>query len=128
MQRAHEILSRIYSEQARSFGSDNEDSLDTAGHLADAKRDLGRLAEAIALRRSLHGRLERVYGETHHHTLENEVLLAALLDNQGAIDEAREIFERMQPVVRRILGPDHRLTHHITAGLSWLSELDRAAR
>ena len=58
----------------------------------------------------LWARRRRLQGETHAQTLATQWLLADVLVHQNKLDEAREIRDRWLPVVRRVLGPDHRTT------------------
>ena len=75
------------------------------------------LAESTVLRRRVLAGRRRLLGETHWHTLECEALLAMELAEQDQIAEAREIRDRLLPIVRRILGPAHRIT-------GWLNDPD----
>ena len=74
-------------------------------------------SEAVMLQRRVLSGFRLVHGNNHAFTLESEVILASMLVEQNKIDEAREIYDRLSPIVRRILGPRHRVT-------GWLNEPD----
>ena len=88
-----------------------------AQYLADTQRDAGKLKKSLSLRRDTLPRLRRVYGDIHLQSLNCRVGLIRCLVDSERFDEARAEHESLFPVVRRVLGPDHRLT-------SWLLHPD----
>ena len=75
------------------------------------------LAASTTLQRRVLAGQRRLLGDTHFWTLESELALADTLVEMNELDEAREIRDRLLPVVTRILGPDNRLAH-------WLNRPD----
>mmetsp|Transcript_4544 Transcript_4544/g.13427 ORF Transcript_4544/g.13427 Transcript_4544/m.13427 type:complete len:182 (+) Transcript_4544:608-1153(+) len=111
LRRAHEILTRVYSLKADCLGGDDLETLDTAGNLAFAQNMLGMDSEAVLLQRRALAGLRRALGETHLRTFEAHLQLAqTLARTTTGVNEAREIVDRVHPVARRVLGPEHGVT------------------
>ena len=109
MEYALQTLTRVHAWKIQYYGRDNERTVYSAAHLAYVQRRLGLLREAISLRRTTLDAARRTLGDAHWRSLECEVLLAEALIEVGDLNEAREIKDRLLPVVSRVLGPDHRL-------------------
>ena len=112
------ILTRVLAWKTNAYGRDHELTLSVVGLLAGAQARLGNVAEAERLYRDLWAANRRVHGAEHAATLEAAVLLVETLVCQrmkipGKIDEARDIYTQIEPVVRRVLGPEHDLARFL---------------
>jgi len=68
------------------------------------------LSEAEELYQKTLAAHRRLNGETNFRTLQCRVFHVQILVDMGRA-EAREMHAELLPVVTRVLGPDHRLTH-----------------
>ena len=71
---------------------------------------LGRYAEAEGLVRETFDAQQRVFGEHHLQTLEKRTTLVQLLIFQEKFAAALAEYDKLLPVLTRVLGPDHRLS------------------
>jgi len=108
-----QTLMRTHAWKLRKFGRDDDVTLESAGYLANALRKVGEFSKGERLLRDVIARRRRINGATHFHTLENQWQLAILLTRQKKNDEASQLRDRVLPVVRRVLGPDHRITQDL---------------
>ena len=90
-----------------SCKKDEVRTLKFAARLADIKRRLGRLQEAVALhKKALAGQINLV-GRDHTDTLMTKHSLAVVYRNQGLLSEAAELCNEVLGDRMKILGKDH---------------------
>jgi len=118
LQSALETLSRVYAWRIRLFGRDHEDTMTTAGHLADSLRIAGNLVKAESLYREVLERRSRVLGPDHVDSFYGEFTLIGCLIRSGQIAEAHERQVQLLPCARRVLGPRHDLTEKLAGMFS----------
>ncbi len=94
----------------RRLGDSEDSILVTQSNLASTYQFLGRVEEALSMRRDVYSRCARLYGEEHRETLIEASNLANLLEDLKRFEEVRALFRRTMPIARRILGEGHRLT------------------
>jgi len=87
-----------------------EDILEVQANLAITYGNLGRLEEALQMKREVYaGHLKRD-GEEHHHTLIAALNYAAALPGAKRFKEAKSLLRKAMPVARRVLGESHGVT------------------
>ena len=105
-----------------SCKKDEVRTLKFAARLADIKRRLGRLQEAVALhKKALAGQINLV-GRDHTDTLMTKHSLAVVYRNQGLLSEAAELYNEVLGDRMKILGkhhPDTLRTKHNLALVYW---------
>ena len=95
-------------------GSDPEESILLAqGNLACTYRALGRLEEALRMRRDLYSECVRIHGKESHETLVEAISYANALIDLKRFKEARSLMREAVPVARRILGESQEHTLRI---------------
>jgi len=92
------------------IGAREENMLIAQGNLASTYQMLGRLDEALSMRRDVYSGTLRLYGEEHEDTLREANNYANSLVNQERLEEAKELLRKSIPVARRVLGESHQLT------------------
>ena len=80
------------------------------GNLATTYRRLGRLEEALPLRRDVYSGTLKLEGAEHEDTLLEANNYAMSLKSLQRFEEARSLVHRTIPVARRVLGEGHYLT------------------
>ena len=94
----------------RRVGAAEEDLLVARGNLAGTYRNLGRIEEALQMRRDVYFGLLRLYGEEHGETLREANNYANSLIQLRRYKEARPVLRKMMPVARRVLGESDGIT------------------
>ena len=94
----------------RRLGGSEQDVLTVQGNLASTYQLLGRLEDALRLKRDVYcGRL-KLNGKEHDATFRAANNYAALLKKLNLFEEAKVLLRKTMPVARRVLGESHRLT------------------
>jgi len=92
------------------LGASERDILITQGNLSNTYSRLGRLEEALRVRRDVYSRHLELNGEEHETTLVEAYNLAYLIVDLEGYDEARSLLRKTTPVARRVLGESKDLT------------------
>ena len=87
-----------------------EDILVVQSNLAITYEELGRLEEALQLKRDVYSGRLKLSGEEHERTLIAANNYAVSLNGLQRFDEAKLLLRRTIPVARRVLGDDNILT------------------
>ena len=93
----------------RRLGADEEGVLITRGNIAMSYRRLGRLEDALRMRRDIYSGWLRLEEENHNTFREANNYASSLIHLQHYA-EARSLLRRTIPVARRVLGEEDRLT------------------
>ena len=80
------------------------------GNLANTYNSLGRLEEAMCLRRAVYSGDLRLYGEEHKETLIDSHNYANNLICLERFGEVKQLLHKLLPVARRVLGEDDIIT------------------
>ena len=80
------------------------------GNLASTYRSLGRLDEAMQMRRDVYSATVKLNGDEHNDTLIEAANYASLLIELKRFEEAKTLLRKSIPVARRVLGESHELT------------------
>ena len=91
----------------RRLGASEEDILVTQSNLAITYQKLGRLEEALSLRRDVYSGQLKLDGEEHEDTLVAADNYAASLFCLERYREAKALYRKKMPVARRVLGDSH---------------------
>jgi len=101
----------------RRLCASEEDLLVVQGNLANTYQKLGRLEEALCMRRDVYFGYLKLNGEVHEDTLRarNMILAAnnyayALVVTVKRFEEAKALMRKIMPVARRVLGNENILT------------------
>ena len=94
----------------RRLGASVEDVFIAQGNLANSYQFLGRLEEAMSLRRDVYSGCLKLNGEVHEETLRAANNYAYALVTVKRFEEAKALMRKMMPVARRVLGDSHGLT------------------
>ena len=90
----------------RRLGAPEEEMLRIQSNLASTYAELGRLEEALSLRREVYSVCLKLFGE-HVHTFRAASNYASLLEKLQRYQEAKSLLRRTIPVARRVLGESH---------------------
>tara|TARA_Y100000748_G_scaffold303433_1_gene308562 strand:- start:5915 stop:6523 length:609 start_codon:yes stop_codon:yes gene_type:complete len=90
----------------RRIGASEEDLLIVQGNLANTYQKLGRLEEALCMRRDVYSTDLRLYGEEDKETLIDSHNYANNLICLERFGEVKQLLHKLLPVARRVLG-DH---------------------
>jgi eukaryotic-like serine/threonine-protein kinase len=106
---------RLYRETLdacqRALGPDHPDTLRVLDNLAWVLgRQPGKLGEAVPLARQALTARQRVLGPEHWQTLASLNTVATLLDRQGELAAAEQLYRELSETSRRVLGREHALT------------------
>ena len=93
----------------RRLGDSESNILVMQGNLANTYHLLGRLEEALRLRRDVYSATLRLFGE-HERTFIAANNYASTLANARRYKEARSLLRKTIPVARRVLGESRELT------------------
>jgi tetratricopeptide (TPR) repeat protein len=91
----------------RRPGASELDLLIVQGNLATSYQLLGRLEEAMSLRRDVYSATLRLHGEEHAETIREASNYAVTLGELQRFEEAKALLRKMIPVARRVLGASH---------------------
>ena len=80
------------------------------GNLANTYEQLGRLEEALRMRREVYSGWLKLKGEEHYDTLREANNLASLLKRLKHFGEAKSLLRKTTRVALRVLGEDHDTT------------------
>ena len=94
----------------RRVGAAEEDLLVARGNLAGTYRNLGRIEEALQMRRDVYFGLSRLYGEEHGETLREAGNYANLLNQVKRFEEVKALLRKTLPVARRVFSESNELT------------------
>ena len=94
----------------RRLGASEKNILTTQSNLANTYRSLGRLEEALSLRRDLYSATLKLLGEEHLDTLASANNYASSLVELGHFEEAKPLLRKTIPVARRVLGESNDTT------------------
>ena len=94
----------------RRVGASENDMLIARGNLASTYQLLGRLEEALPLRRDVYSGWLKLNGEGHRQTVRESNNYATTLSMLRRFKEAKSLTRKTIPVARRVLGEDHDLT------------------
>jgi len=94
----------------RRVGAPEEDVFVAQGNLANSYQFLGRLEEALSLRRDVYSGCLKLNGEEHEETLRAANNYAYALVTLKRFEEGKALMRKMIPVAQRVLGDAHNLT------------------
>ena len=94
----------------RRLGDSESNILIAQSNLANTYQELGRLEEALLLKREVYSGHLKLNGEESERTLRAANNLADTLCRQLHFEEARSLLRKTIPAARRVLGEGHRLT------------------
>ncbi|MEV8505491.1 FxSxx-COOH system tetratricopeptide repeat protein, partial [Actinoplanes sp. NPDC051475] len=104
------LAEQLHTAWTRRHGPDDPTTLNAAGLLAFARRELGHYEEAHRLDEDTLTRYRRLLGDDHLHTLNSARDLAVDLRELGELEQARRLDEDTLERLRRVLGDDHPTT------------------
>ena len=94
----------------RRLGAPEHHVLAAQGNLAINHEKLGRLDEALLLKRDVYSGTLKLLGTEHKDTLLETNNYASSLVRLQRFEEAKLLLQKTMPVARRVLGEEHRLT------------------
>ena len=94
----------------RRLGSSEKCILVVQGNLANTYQKLGRLEEAMCLRRDVYSGDLRLYGEEHRETLIDAYNYTNDLLRLKRFGEVKQLMRKNMPAARRVLGESNELT------------------
>ena len=97
----------------RRRGDPEDLILAVQGNIARTHRALGRLEEALRMRRDLYSECVRIHGKESHETLVEAICYANALIDLKRFKEARSLMREAIPVARRVLGESQEHTLRI---------------
>jgi len=97
----------------RRLGAQEEVILNVQGNLAITYEALGRLDEAILIKRDVYSKRLKLNGEEHEKTLIAANNYASSLSSPGRFEEAKTLLRKTIPIARRVLGENHEVTLRI---------------
>ena len=100
----------------RRFGTSESSMLITQGNLANTYKALGRVEEALSIRRDVYSGRLKFNGEERKETLLAASNYAVSLKNLDRFEEAKSLLRKSIPVARRVLGE----TDVLTLRMRWL--------
>ena len=87
-----------------------ENILVVQNNLANTYESLGRVEEAVRVRRDVYSGRLKILGDEHSQTLSTANNYAATLIDLERFEEAKTLLLKTMPVARRVLGENHQLT------------------
>jgi hypothetical protein len=87
-----------------------ENILVVQNNLANTYESLGRVEEAVRVRRDVYSGRLKILGDEHSQTLSTANNYAATLIDLERFEEAKTLLLKTMPVARRVLGENHELT------------------
>ena len=107
----------------RRLGAPEEQLLNAQANLASTYQSLGRLEEALSMRRDVYSGRVNLLGEEHPQTLVSATNYALSLIDLRRFQEAKSLLRRTQPIARRVLGENDestlRMRQYYALALSW---------
>jgi tetratricopeptide (TPR) repeat protein len=97
------------------------------GNIANTYANLGRLEEALRLRRAVYSGTLRLHGEQHEETTIDAYNYANDLFDANRFAEAKALLRKTLPVARRVLGEDHDNTLRLRCIYAQTLRLDEGA-
>ena len=94
----------------RRIGASESNILAPQGNLANTYAELGRLEEALSMRRDVYASHLKIYGDEHPGTLLEADNYANDLLRLQRFEEAKSLMLKMMPVARRVLEENHQTT------------------
>ena len=94
----------------RRLGDSESNILVMQGNLANSYYLLGRLEEALRMRRDVYSGRLKLSGEERPETLIEAVNYTSVLLRLKHFEEAKSLVRKMMPVARRVLGESHDIT------------------
>ena len=111
----------------RRLGGFEGDLLVTQSNLACVYQSLGRLEEALRLKRDVYSGRLKLLGEEHRDTLISGHNYASSLVTQERFEEAKALQRKMMPVARRVLGDSDDITLKMRFGYARAFYRDKGA-
>ena len=99
----------------RRLGESEDNILVMQGNLANSYAKLGRLDEALSLRKDVYSRTLKLYGEEHKDSIVDAFNYARDLLELRRFKEVKPLLRKTIPVALRILGKDN----EVTLALQW---------
>ena len=94
----------------RRLGIPVEQMLVVQANLAITYEELGRLEEALSMRREVYSGFLKLHGKEDERTLQTANNYATSLRGLQRFKEAKALIRKQMPVARRVLGEGHRVT------------------
>ena len=94
----------------RRVGNSESNILAMQGNLATTYQALGRLEEALRLKRDVYSGMLNLFGQENFHTLSAANNYANALFDLKRFEEFRSLLRKTMPVARRVLGESHEVT------------------
>ena len=113
LSKQHEDALSVYKAELsmrRRVGSSEYNILVVQGNLAHNYAKLGRLDEALLLKRDVYSATLKLHGEEREDTLREADNYASSLNSMNRFEEAKALLRKMMPVARRVLGENDETT------------------
>ena len=126
----HEDALSVYEAQLsmlRRIGASENCILTVQGNLAVTYRELGRLEEALRMKRDVYSGRLRLNGEESYSTFLSASNYAVSLLKAKRFEEGKSLFRRTIPVAQRVLGADNQFTIQMRSIYAGALCLDPAA-
>ena len=94
----------------RRVGASGENILITQSNLANTYQNLGRLEEALRLKRDVYSGTLELYGEEYGDTILAALNYASTLGDLERFEEAKRVLRKVMPVARPVWGENHEFT------------------
>ena len=111
----------------RRLGASAHSILVSQGNIANSYHMLGRLEEALQMRRDVYSGWLELLGEDQEEVIRAANNYASFLVDGERIEEAKSLLLRMVPVARRVLGEGDRLTLTMRWAYAGALYMDEAA-
>ena len=94
----------------RRLGTSEHNMLFIQGNIANTYKKLGRIEEAVQMKRDTYSGWLRLNGEEHKDTLKAAKNYASSLNDLRRFEEAKSLLRKTIPVARRVLGESNETT------------------
>ena len=111
----------------RRLDAPEQNVLVAQSNLANTYYKLGRLEEALPLRRDVYSGTLKLHGEEGYDTLAEAINYSSLLISLRRYEETKLLMRRMLPVARRVLGESHDFTLKLRWNYAQMLSEDSAA-
>ena len=111
----------------RRLGDSESSILAVQNNLANTYDVLGKLEQALSMRRDVYSGRLKLSGEEHERTLRAASNYAASLARLRQSEEAKALLRKTIPATRRILGESHQITLHLRCNYALALYEDPAA-